>query len=115
MLEHVIAADHDKVSWVVTAGSEARAVLNDPAASDDGLRPDSPDFWVLVRALREFLVSARQPQENEYTNKQTNGRSKEPTNTHTHQQILPNAHAEQGGRGRVPATGRHHPRHARHH
>jgi hypothetical protein len=37
------------------AASEVRAILEDPKAQN--LEPSTPDFWLLVAALRKFVVS----------------------------------------------------------
>eukprot|EP00878_Enallax_costatus_P029071 GHUV01031460.1.p3 GENE.GHUV01031460.1~~GHUV01031460.1.p3 ORF type:complete len:113 (+),score=24.84 GHUV01031460.1:420-758(+) len=37
------------------AASEVRAILEDPKA--DNLESSTPDFWVMVAALRRFVVS----------------------------------------------------------
>lgn len=37
-----------------TAAAEVRAILEDPQA--DSLSPSTPDFWLMVAALRKFVV-----------------------------------------------------------
>lgn len=42
-----------------TAASEVRAILEDPAA--DNLDSSTPNFWLLVAALKKFVVSITRP------------------------------------------------------